>query len=151
MHLFQPNTRRQHSKLMFFSSIISHLHLLNTSPLVNLYSAVHPALISYGSLDVLAILYFHLLVDPSWNTNQSTVFFLDTWPNTKDIVVLNHILVISLSADMSILMSYTFLSRLIRFQIHLLLDCFSYKLFLNLLKIMLCIDHQSVRKSMECL
>jgi hypothetical protein len=128
-----------------FPSITSHLQLLNVSLLMSMYLALHPALISYGSLDVLATLYCHLLVDPSWNTNQSVVFLLDTQPTTRDTTVLNRTLVIFLSTDISNSMSCTFLSRLIQFQIQLILDYFSYKLFLSLLKIMLCLDYKSVR------
>jgi hypothetical protein len=45
---------------------------------------------------------------------------------------------------MSNSMSCTFLSRLLKFQSELILDYFSYKLFLSLLKIMLYLDHRSV-------
>lgn len=149
MHLLQPNTGQQHFELLCFSSIASHLQLLNTSLLMNLYSVLHLILISYEYLDVLAILYFQLLVDPSWNTNQFAVFLLDTYPTTRDTTVLNHTLVVFLSADMSNLMSCTFFSRLIQFQIQLILDYFSYKLFLSLLKIILCLDHKLGRQPMQ--
>jgi len=144
MHLFQPNTTQQHFELLCFLSIAFHLQLLSISLLMSLYLGLHLVLTSYGFLAVLATPYCPLLVDLSWTTNQSAVFLLATQPTTRDTVALNRTLVVSLSVDMSNSMSCTFLSRLLKFQSELILDYFSYKLFLSLLKIMLYLDHRSV-------
>jgi hypothetical protein len=144
MHLFQPNTGQQHFKLLCFLSITFHLQLLSISLLMSLYSGLPPVLTSYGFLVVLATLYCPFLIDPSWTTNQSAVFLMVTQPTTRDTVALNRTLVISLSADMSNSMSCTFLSKLLQFQSQLILNYFSHKLFLSLLKIMLYPIHQSI-------
>jgi hypothetical protein len=144
MHLFQPNTGQQHFELLCFLSIVFHLQLLSISLLVSLYSSPPLVLTSYGFLAVLATLYCPFLVDPSWTINQFTVFLLVTQPTTRDIVILNHTLVVSLSTGMLNSMSCTFLSKLLQFQSQLILDYFSYKLFLSLLKIMLYPSHRSI-------
>ena len=151
MHLFQPNTGQQHFELLCFLSITFHLQLLSISLLISLYSGLPPILTSYGFLVVLATLYCPLLVDPSWTINQSVVFLLVTQPTTRDTVALNRTLVVSLLASMSNSISCTFLSKLLQFQSQLILDYFSYKLFLSLLKIMLYPGHRSVCQPMKCL